>query len=146
MKRIFAFLLTLTMVATCAVYPAMATNVADMEENVQEVNGVHIPLDATCVQEGNATVYYDFYDSVNHMHYAFYNVVTGEHFAISDPYEVDVETDASGARGRKHTAHDYSFSTTSCVYGNLNKVFLIYLLQRYTLAAPQKQNEWQTAQ
>lgn len=53
MKRIFAFLLTLTMVATCAVYPAMATNVADMEENVQEVNGVHIPVntiwDSFCI-------------------------------------------------------------------------------------------------
>lgn len=73
MKKYLSFILALVMMATYMVIPTMAVSPVDVEKEVQKINDVYIPTTAERVQEGTATVYYNFYDSVNDMHYAFYN-------------------------------------------------------------------------
>ena len=124
MKKYLSLLFMLTMVAMYMVCPAMAADVADTGESLQKINDVYIPETAECVQEGTATVYYNFYDSVNDMHYAFYNSETGAHFAMSGPhYEYVVVEDGNAESARaKVVAHDYSFSGTATVNGKHNGV------------------------
>lgn len=71
MKKYLSFILALVMMATYMVIPTMAVSPVDVEKEVQKINDVYIPTTAERVQEGTATVYYNFYDSVNDMHYAF---------------------------------------------------------------------------
>ena len=118
MKKYLSFILALVMIATYMVIPTMAVSPVDVEKEVQKINDVYIPTTAERVQEGTATVYYNFYDSVNDMHYAFYNSETGEHFAMSGPRHEVVTT--ADARAREVVAHEYSFSGRFTINGKDN--------------------------
>ena len=119
MKKYLSFALAVVMMAMYLVFPVMATAQTDSEEEMMEINGVYIPVTATCEQEGTATVYYDFYDSVNDMHYAYYNTEPGEHFAMSGPR---TEVFGEGARSVKVVAHEYSFDARFTVNGKNNGI------------------------
>lgn len=117
MKKIMALsLAVLTIMGlVCPVFATSGSN----EDCLQEVNGVYIPVDAEYSQEGEFTVYYNFYDPVNDMNYSFYNPETGEHFAISGPrYEVV----GNGVRAVAKTVHEYSFNSRFTVNGKQNGV------------------------
>lgn len=124
MKKYLSLLFMLTMVAMYMVCPAMAVDSVVAGEAVHKINDVYIPETAECEQQGTATVYYNFYDSVNDMHYAFYNSETGEHFAMSGPhYEYVTVDDGNKASARaKVVAHDYSFSGGATVNGKHNGI------------------------
>lgn len=117
MKRIMALSLVVLTIMSLAC-PVFATSGANVD-GLQEVNGVYIPVDAECAQEGEFAVYYNFYDPVNDMNYSFYNPVTGDHFAISGPRN---ETVGNGARAVTITAHRYSFSSSYTVNGKHNGI------------------------
>lgn len=117
MKKVLVLILTVLTVF-CLSCPAWAAS--ELNENgLLEINGVYIPADAECVQEGEFTVYYNFYDPVNDMNYSFYNPETGEHFAISGPR---YETVGTGARAIEKTVHKYSFYSRYTVNGKNNGV------------------------
>lgn len=115
MKKVSALIVAVVLLVSvaCPVFAAIDINKNDL----LEINGVYIPVDAECKQEGEAAVYYDFYDPVNDMNYSFYNSVTGEHFAISGPRYV---TEGNGARAISKTVHTYSFNCCYTVNGKDN--------------------------
>ena len=120
MKKHASLIMAIMMMAVYLVFPAMAMDTTDSAEELMEMNGVYIPATATRTQEGSATVYYDFYDSINERHYSFYNTETGEYFAMS-PLKTRAVT-----RGGKSTyinAHDYYFRTNTSTDGSINGIY-----------------------
>ena len=117
MKKVLSIIMAVLTVMSLAC-PVWAM-VESKEEELLEINGVYIPADTECVREGEATVYYNFYDPVNDMNYAFFNSETCEHFAISGP---QYETVGTGARAVVRTAHNYSFNPCYTVNGKKNGV------------------------
>lgn len=123
MKKYLAFVVAFVMVATYMVCPSMAIDIVETDDDVLKINDIYIPMTAESVQEGSSTVFYNFYDYVNDMHYAFYNIETGEHFAMSGPRYVDVsDVTSSGARSSRIVAHYYSFSGRYTINGKDNGV------------------------
>ena len=119
MKKCLAILFTVILVISSLTMSVSGSTSVNVQAEMLEINGIFIPTTAKCVQEASATVYYDFYDSVNHMHYSFFNVQTGEHFAMSDPIYVD---NGNGTRNRSYVAHRYSFNSRYVVNGKDNGI------------------------
>ena len=113
------------MAAAILVSPAIAANNKNncpSQDLLLQFGNVYVPYDAPQRKENNATIYYDFYDSVNDMHYAYYNSETGEHFAMSGP-KCDLVTEVNGAaRKAKTIAHSYSFAGRYTISGKDNGI------------------------
>ena len=122
MKRALSFILATVMVLSFTVCSSMAITNQEVASELPQHSDVHIPQGTSYVTEGNETIFYDFYDDISNMHYAFYNSKTGEHFAMSGPqYEyIDSNDVGVNVRATRKVAHNYSFSGRYEINGKNN--------------------------